>query len=221
MLSFCTFSILPQDNYVGLRDESMNKDNHKPVISDVKFNYIFDWQDDMIYPNGIFSFNVYSEGATLFEFNCTRSFLFSKQNLFFSWCKDYEVNNQAHISYDADWGEYIMVAAYSKDFGWVHSDTICTTDYITDEAIINRINELKEQSHIECLLPEDLEVNLTDGNIIFNSDILSATLFDCGGIKQAEIRDSKFLNIASLQKGIYYIIIETKKGDVIRRKILL
>lgn len=142
MFCFCISSMMSQDDYAIMRNKSIDTAKPKPIISNVKFIYDFNWQDDMIYPDGIFSFDVSCEGATLFLFDCTQSFLFSKENLFFSWCKYYEADNHVHISYDADWGEYIMISAYSKDFRWVHSDTICTTDYITDEAILYRINEL-------------------------------------------------------------------------------
>lgn len=147
----------------------------RPRIRDVEFTYEYDWEWDDIYPNGIFSFIVESEDADLYTLHISESFLYEPPG-FFSWCMDTDASPEGTlISYDADWGEYLVLVAINR-FGSSVADVFCTTSYIHDQTILDRINEIKNNSSVEIHPDSDASFFSWDGktvNFIDRADKIS------------------------------------------------
>lgn len=173
----------------------------KPQLSDVVYTYEYNWDDDMIYPNGDFSLKVSSTDADKYWLHWTYSFLFGPPYYFTSCCI-FEAKDNEIIGYDADWGEFVNVTAQNQ-FGYVHSDTICTTDYITDPDILNRINEIAGVTGLE----EDAEDPLLskENDILTFKEPLDVNVYDISGKQVLYSTNAGTISLAYLNPGIYVI----------------
>ena len=177
----------------------------RPIISDEAFSYTFNWEDNDIYPNGDFSFIVKANDASGFLVNISESFLFEEPK-FYPWCKRYEGSPITEVSYNADWGEYVQVEAYNL-FGNVLGDAICTTDYITDPAILERISELKSANiDILKITSSNSFISWLHNEISFREVADNAYLYNCNGQLIDSWRDVEHLNISEYPNGIYIVV---------------
>lgn len=178
----------------------------RPIISDEAFSYVFNWEDNDIYPNGDFSFVVKAIEASGFFVNISESFLYEEPK-FYPWGKRYDDGAIAKVSYNADWGEYVRVEAYNP-FGSVLGDAICTTDYITDSAILNRIDELKSAANINALQSTSSNsfITLLNHEISFREVADNAYLYNCNGLLIDSWRGVEHLNISEYPSGIYIVV---------------
>ncbi len=192
----------------------------RPKMENVSFTYVYDWEWDDIYPNGKFSFNARSDGATLFFLLYTESFLpRSVQKPFFRFGETFEGNDNMLISYDADWGEWVKLEA-ANVFGTVASDdVICTTDYITDEKILSRIEYLEEKAGIQTVDHlSSSNVVITADAIQFDDAVLSASIYDMNGRCMVSQRDVDYIDMANMAKGFYILVYEDKESNINRIK---
>ena len=177
-----------------------------PIINNVNYDvFDYDWEHNSIYPNGIFSFDVTSDGADSFWLYFTKSFLFSDDNLFFSFSERFIAEDEIKIEYDADWGEYICVDA-SNQFGYVRSDTIFTTDFIKDERILERIEELKRRADVRTV-QADSSVFFTWNNSIlkFEHEMTHIKVYANDGCIALACTSGKELDMSFLSSGIYIV----------------
>lgn len=194
----------------------------RPIISNEVFSYVYDWEYDEIFPNGYFSFDVQSENAKKFVLYFSQSFLFEPMKELSEMLisrKYYDTTGFSRVGYDADWGEYVMVSA-GNEFGYAQSELICTTSYITDEDILKRIEELKEQAGVE-----DVSIDVAAPSYRWNNSILTfsvpienISVYNLKGILQCSIKDSDMLDLSHLPKGLY-IITYQYKSQIFRTKI--
>ncbi len=194
----------------------------RPIIYDVIFKYVYDWEYDDIYPNGDFSFNVTSDNGILYlELHGTDSFLFQKNNkLFFSWVMALD-NIEERIRYNADWGEFLCVGA-TNYFGSVHSDTICTTSYITDIDILKRIECLENKSGIdinEFNQPQNIELRINNNQLIFSEVVEHIHVYNMAGALLIKRDNTSHIDISALSIGIYLISYENS-GKIRKQKII-
>ena len=173
----------------------------RPVISDVTFTYVYDWDWDDIWPNGNFIFKVEYQDAERVEYNVTRSFQFGPP-FFFSSCYPIESPSPAIIDYDADWGEFIQVSAGNK-YGWAHSDIICTTDYITDQDILNRIQEIAGVRSVDGEANDPLIS--TDNSILSFTEPVDVSIYDLSGKTILSVTQEETVSLSTLPSGIYMI----------------
>ena len=178
----------------------------KPIISNINFTYKYDWEFDDIYPNGVFAFDITSERAVTYMLNLSDSFRFEPPESYFV-CWPYDAHATNHIEYDADWGEYLIIEA-TNEFGTIYSDEICTTDYIYDEKVLNRINELKKMADENSIDIDHQEPSfiLDNNSIIFNAlppDKIH--IFDLTGRIHYSGGVSPQIDISGLHKGIYIL----------------
>lgn len=182
----------------------------RPIISDVTFSYIYNWENDCIYPNGDFSFIVHSNSATQFYFYYSDSFLFDfNEHVIFRFSERLDTSDMAEIRYPADWGEYINVTAGNK-FGYVKSDVICTTSYITDEDVLNRIAELKEQADVVLPIEDnsDLSVGWDNTLLTFDREMTKVLVYNICGSLAAQERHATELDLSHLSNGVYIVSCE-------------
>jgi len=183
----------------------------RPVISNVAFTYTYDWKYDMIFPYGNFSFDVYSESAKIFHMHVSENSLFEQPD-FFLFGVIYYSSDFLRINYeDADWGEYIYLSA-GNDFGYVLSDVICTTSYITDEDILNRIDELRENAGVEDVATDVNAPSFRWDNSVltFNTQIDQIYAYNLNGILLSSACGCDTLDLSNLPKGIYIIVYQYK-----------
>ena len=190
----------------------------RPKMENVSFTYVYDWEWDDIYPNGDFSFTVVSPGASSFWFSCTDSFQFYPS--FFSWGKDYEGHDRVDISYDADWGEFIYITAINE-FGSARSDTICTTNYITDTDILKRIEFLKQAAHVSTV-EDDTAVNVVikPEYIEFDSLVKNASIYNIAGQSILDAHDIESIPIYGIPSGLYILVYEDQHMNIYNLKFI-
>ncbi len=190
----------------------------RPQIENISFVYTYDWEWDDIYPNGDFSFTVVSPGASSFWFSCTDSFQFYPS--FFSWGKDYEGHDRVDISYDADWGEFIYITAINE-FGSARSDTICTTNYITDTDILKRIEFLKQAAHVSTV-EDDTAVNVVikPEYIEFDSLVKNASIYNIAGQSILDAHDIESIPIYGIPSGLYILVYEDQHMNIYNLKFI-
>ena len=193
-----------------------------PVISDVKFIYDFDWEYDMVdIDTSDFSFNVHSDNATAYDMSFSYSFLFEVPR-FFGFQMGFKGTDDTRLNYNADWGEYIFVQARNK-FGDSHiSDIICTTSYINDEKILNRIAELKTLAGIGNTVNDKVVSPVwSDNNILtFHSTMSQIDVYDLLGAQMVHANDITSLDLSHLTKGVYIVTYSSTTGNQGKIKIL-
>lgn len=191
----------------------------RPIISNVEFTYTYDWKYDIIFPYGNFAFEVYSESAKIFQMHISENSLF-EQPEFFMFSRIFYASDFLMINYeDADWGEYIYLSA-GNDFGYTHSEVISTTSYITDEDILKRIEELKENAGIEDVSTDAIAPSYRWNNSVltFNTPIELAHVYDLSGRLQYTASECETMDLSNLSKGIY-IIAYQYNSQIYRTKI--
>ncbi len=195
----------------------------RPIISNVIFiaNYCdWDWEYDMIYPYGDFSFDIYSENANYFNMYVSEGCLFELPDFFEHLVGHlYNVPESTKMGYDADWGEFVFVSAINS-FGAVHSDTICTTSYITDEMILKRIEELKNEAGIGDvsvdIAPPTYQWN--NSTLTFNTQIDQIHIYDLSGQLCHKTDNCDTVDLSDLHNG-FYIIVYQYKSQIYKTKI--
>lgn len=189
----------------------------RPVISNVKFTYVFDWEFNDIYPNGDFSFDVESSFADRYILRYSESFLFSNPS-YMQYAEEFSVNER--IGYDADWGEFVCVESINS-FGGSSSEVICTTSYIYDEKVLERIDEIKASADIKNVIFEDDGTFFVwkNNNLVFSDLMDGVCVYDMGGRMVSSGCKMKELDISSYMIGTYLVICTAGKKNY-RTKIL-
>lgn len=191
----------------------------RPVISNIEFTYTYDWEYDLIFPNGNFVFDVYSESAKIFQMHISENSLF-EQPEFFMFSRIFYASDFLIINYeDADWGEYFYLSA-GNDFGYTHSDVISITSYITDVDILRRIEELKENAGLEDTSTDVTAPSCQWKNSILTFDIMVENIYvyDLNGRLQYTVRKGDTVDLSTIPKGIY-IIAYQYNSQIYRTKI--
>lgn len=193
-----------------------------PKILDVAFDYEYDWNDDMIFPNGNLHIKISSSNVETFTLLSTDDFCFefpkrgfNHRHLFYPDTSDTPLST-IHCNY-ADWGEYYSVIASNKYGNSVSNDTILTTDYITDPDILARIEELRNESGSLCKTHQDNEIHITtqQNYLVIVGDkttIDYIAIFDMTGRTVSTQNNGQTLSINNLQKGCYIVKCRTKQN---------
>ncbi len=193
----------------------------RPIISNIIFianSCDWDWEYDMIFPYGDFSFDVYSDNADRFNFNFSEGCLFEKPD-FFGCVRAYDASDNLRIYHDADWGEYFYIVA-TNYLGYSSSDVFCTTDYITDEIILRRIEELKNEAGIGDVsidvAPPTYQWN--NSTLTFNTQIDQIHIYDLSGRLCHKTDNCDTVDLSDLHNG-FYIIVYQYKSQIYKTKI--
>ncbi len=142
----------------------------RPVISNVKYSDIVSSLSDngSLYLNGMFSFDVESEDATSINLGYSNSHSFGDEDTFaWFWTDSFDATPPVtNVSYNADWGEFVTITAKNEYETIRAEDTLLTTDYITDEEILDYIKALEEQVSVDNLpAGDDDPVSVSGGAI--------------------------------------------------------
>ncbi len=203
------------------REFSMGLIPCRPAIENMVFTCEYDWKYDSLYPNSLLSFDVISKDAKKFMMSWSNSNLFTDDNLFICYGREYISNDKVHIDYDADWGEYIYVSA-SNDFGYIHTDMISTTALITDEKNLARIEELKRQAAVNDIEQDGKSSYAWDGDVLrFDSEVNNITVFTLDGRNICHFDYAQEIDLTHLLSGLYLVNYkESITGKTITIKLL-
>lgn len=183
----------------------------RPKIGNVIFKYEYNPEWDALIPNSDFSFDITSEGATTF----IMYIFYPKYEHYAPYCMAFYGQDKMRLNYEADWEEYISVSA-GNEFGYVRSDTIFTTDYITDETILRRIEELRKPAgNISSVADkEDVTVSIDNNNISFSSAAEMVRILNISGRCIFERTSAEILDISGLAKGIYVMSYKGRNSKI-------
>lgn len=119
-----------------------------------------------------------------------------------------------------NWGTY-MIGMTCNDYGWARakSNVICSTDYITDPYILDKINELRENAGIEGVnLNANWSVTRDGDAFSVTAGMLAgarAEIYDAWGRRNSCAIDGDRIDISGLDPGVYLLCITTRDN---RRK---
>lgn len=191
----------------------------RPVISDVSYIYKYNWETDYMEVGACFSFKVRVEGADEIIIHESDPYLY-EQPAFYGLSEGFKGMEEVEINYDEDWGVYLYVSA-GNHFGSVLSEVICSTDYITDSAILARIAEIKDMETGVGEVGYDKPASYRwDGTFLtFPAIVSSVSVVDMGGREILSASDVESLNLSSFANGIYMVVykFENQKNGVINR----
>ncbi|MBD5356100.1 MAG: T9SS type A sorting domain-containing protein [Bacteroides sp.] len=179
---------------------------NRPVIDNIKFTYSYDWENDMIYPNGSLTFDLHFNDASEAHFLTSQDHQFVPF-YFFNYCEDIEItgNDMTWIYDAADWGEYFTVTAGNL-FGWVSADILFTTDYIYDEDILERLKELNNNAGIKDISENSpINFNLNGYSINFNALVNDIRIFDINGRSVYYSACGDRINLNNINTGLYIL----------------
>lgn len=189
----------------------------KVIIEDIRYEYeyVYDWEYDMIFPNGNLYVTASAKQADYFNaLSTTTPFCFEFPSKGFGLIEPFykesdDTDTATYHSDFADWGDFYCVWAINK-YGFSTSETILTTDYITDPDILNRLEEIKN-SHSELPLvrvDDNITFSVADNTISIIGDksaISDITICDIQGRVLYTQNSNDDIDIASLNKGIYIL----------------
>ena len=195
----------------------------RPIITDIEFNYIFDWETDDIYPNGEIAFTIESEDATMIRLLSSDFYNHSlPEPMIFQWSVDYDYDKETNnviTTTLVDWGTYFLPVA-RNDFGEIYcNDTIFTTDLITDPEILARINSYKDPASTKMNHME--QVHYVDRNHIYIPKAFKPlVIVDITGRRHHLECINNIIDISLLPKGIYIISYTNRQKQTSNFKII-
>lgn len=179
----------------------------KPIVEVVDFTYVYDFDEDTIWPNGNLRLKVYSDNVREYCLWASESFLFEFPSIFHcGFPYDAIENDFTCLEYDAEWGEYIAIEAINK-YGSILGDMIYTTDYIYDPLILDRIEKIRNKSSVEEIPSDFLPPSFTmNGNLItFETIITEPKIFDISGKLIYSCLNESVIDISNLSAGLYIL----------------
>lgn len=184
-----------------------------PEFEVVDFVYTYNWDEDYIELGAEFSFSVNTIGAKYLELYQTLGNEFEPG--WFGIRATLNISDPIHIM-DYDWGTFIKVSA-GNEFGWVYSDIICTTDYITDAAVLQRIEELRTQASIDQvstdLSSSDVKIQWHDNHLVFSDRVSKAALYSIDGRLCCQWADTQDIDVLEFSSGMYIVVYSPEKDS--------
>jgi hypothetical protein len=194
----------------------------KPIITKADFNYeSFDYKYiDFIEP--IYTFIVKTEKCDSIFAHCTEFYPDDWNHLNFLIAyrpKMKKIENGIYtVSYYWGWQQKITLAAYNYFGISQYSDTLLTSDYITDQKILDAINGV---SSINDTSKKEYEIYIHQGYLSVNKEVQRIQINNTfGQVVLLQDRNNK-IDISSLPKGIYIVTIIFSKNNKITKKIAL
>ena len=124
----------------------------------------------------------------------------------------------------ADWGQFYCINIFNK-YGIVACDTLCTTNYIQDPAILSRLAELeKESSAISTISHDTRQIRIVFRNHCVGIEgdrslVQELSVYTFGGIQVKKQRGGEDMGLSDLAKGSYVVSCRTTDNKVIITKI--
>lgn len=206
----------------------------KPKFSSIEFSYDgFDFET-LYFINPMFKFVFDSEGAENIIMSVSDPWISSKDNIFFFCTMDFTdsewLNRTGKNTFVLEtdlayaWQQYMLIIAENK-YGYTKSDTLNTSDYITDPAVIAAFKAEMERLAIRETEKDEPRITL-DGEWIYidnveGSKIKRFSLANVSGCIIAEKRNENRISISNIPHGLYVITIMTSDGKKTSKKIAI
>lgn len=229
--------------FSSVAEEDKQRPGPIKVIDPHFVTQVYDWENDDMYVAGsIFGVRLESENATDFE-----AILTFKSPIPFLSLQEYEDvggyqgvrpfenfgdyrirwyyidltpdGDDNYFEIPVNWGDVLVFYSYIEMEGVSDdSEPVLTTDYITDPAILARINELKNiYTGIEDVLPEvdpaaDLIHRFGD-TLKVRPDVSHVTIYNDKGEKVLYVTDpGDEVSIQEIGSGVYFAVAKTADG---------
>lgn len=220
---FVSISNAPNESLLDCYPVTFNLLPSSPKISEIELIYeSYDWENDC-FNNSKLCFEVNAKRLDLCLVYNTETIL-PGDLFYFSYgqeCTE-KTDEGVHVEIDdAQWNQYIKIFARNKFGSVAYGDTLCTTDYIKDEMILQRIKQM-ETSILPININSDIELSWNGKNLELNqiSNIRNIILYDgAGKINKTFIPRSR-IDLSTIPTGIYLIACYMKNSKVITKKII-
>lgn len=180
-----------------------------PLIRDVNFVYDYDFElDEICLDTSLFSFHVDCDDDDSLYMGVSYANLFEEPH-FISWIVKANEEHPHYFEYDADWGEYVVVIA-NNEFGSVYSQKICTTDYIYDKEVLDRLSYLKELADINVL--EDDLTSFENNVLSFSCPAELVQVIDTYGHVMMICKNQHEVDLSGLNQGVYIVTISNNSN---------
>ena len=208
-----------------------------PVVSDAYMTYTYDWKHDDLQLSGILHYTLSSNQADNLFMSLINgdSYLFTEpeDSSIGTYYSEGSGFNREIISsgvynvavYHCEWGQYFKIYA-CNEFGITKWPLVlCTTDYITDSKVLQRLEELKnEYTNIETptMNASACKVMFTHNKLMLGKglEITHVLLFDLLG-RNISIQNSwNEVDLSFLPNGFYFVKLMLDDGSIITKKIL-
>ncbi len=195
-----------------------------PCISDIELLYEgYDWEHDYLI-NPKFRFLVTSKRMEKCLVGHTDPMLLPGDFFFFLYIIIYSEKEGDSISIEENeviqWNEYLKIVA-QNDFGSaVFGDTLCTTNYIKDEAILQRIKQM--ETSISDVKSDD-DMICWDGHFLtFDqaSQIRRIIIYDGDGKTNKTYTSQSSIDLSAMPSKMYLVACYLKNGKIITKKII-
>lgn len=218
----------------------------RPIISNVEIHGNYNWEYDDYDLGSYMTFRLYSERAEILHVlleskNCH---LTKPSNYFIDivnigYIKDpivgtggitivphsnssnwYDVTVKSQIQ----WGQMFSLMTLNKYGESPSIDDMFTTDYITDPAVLARIDEMYRQAGVDSPNTSAPQMVIGNGNISFNDPenlIQEVSIYSISGMLLYQQSGNRDISTSDFPAGAYIINYKTKRGDSISNKYIL
>ena len=190
----------------------------KPSIENIQFDIVYDYDHKYPQPKySLFSFDVtYHNTERIYLYtNCSKQYHVSEKPRFFDTIlENKETDNSEsgiiHLEVpDTDWGECFAVRCLNK-YGAIMSDTLNTTNYITDIDLLNYINDYwDKQTGLNDIKQDSDAITFENGNIVCSPAIQSLSIYSLHGIAIRQFIRPEIIETEDIPKGLYIITYTT------------
>lgn len=198
----------------------------RPKITNVTLSYTWDWEWMDMFTSGILDLNLITSGTEYIRFQTLSKHWFCWE---YPTGYDFYRDEPLSVQYDdngningivteyADWGSFYRVKAGNK-YGAAYSDTILTTDYITDPEILKAIESMRPTTETTPLSTQS--ITIVDNKITmhpFPHMPVEVSIYNLTGSIMSN-HSQLPLDISNLKRGYYIIIIKTN-NQIIKSKL--
>lgn len=197
----------------------------KPILEDISLNAIYNWSPpDPYYPDeSTLEFKTKYDNTDRLYIRFAykawpNAYHSSEKPTYFQYIHEIrDVSNDrtgiALFSFDdIDWGECFNVLAANK-YGTASSDTLNTSDYVTDPDLIKYITDYwEQQSNIVEFESSENNIIIDDNMIYCPQNIEELTIYTHSGLTICHHLNPETIDLSHLIKGVYVITYRTSSN---------
>lgn len=187
-------------------------------------------ESDIYNMGGDFSFDIIGARTNVLRTLRSAPFLWADDKIKFTGggqnCPDDEDIQRVYFRDKySSWGRFYESVAMN-DFGAVWSDTICTTDYILDADVLQRIYASREQAAIHHPQNSSMSINICnlENSIHINGyNLAKAVIRDSFGriLFETPLNDEdNYIEWPDTSSGLYFISVTTTDNQLLTKKLI-
>lgn len=197
----------------------------RPVVENTTMTYEYDWEYDCFNDNSKIQFDIIACDFEELLVHVSGSYYFAVEpDAFVIYASSIYPNEGTGSIYsyaeNTDWGTIYRFSA-RNEFAYSYStDTIFTTDYITDLQVLARLEELKKESGVSETEMQEEHVRMLGGNHIYVPEQFTLEcIADVAGRRYRLQPSGNILDISRLQQGFYIIVYRDSSNKLRNLKI--